>query len=1205
MTTRASGARTRAHFREAQGVLLVSREPPPPPGRIPGYPTMVGANPAEGPEILVAVWDDGSVTALNGHVDLGTGIRTALGQVVAEELDVPFAAVHVVLGHTASAPNQGATIASSTLQIHAAPLRDAAALARGWLRAAAAQRFRCAEAAVTLRDGIAARADAAAPGIPLGELVAGQHVELFLSGPVTVKAPADYSVVGTSVPRVDMAAKALGEAVFVHDVRVPQMLHGRVIRPPYAGLDVGAFVGHCLESFERDSIAHIDGIVEVVRIHDFLGVVAEREEDAQRAVHELVVHWRAFTPRSDLADVAGAVRANPSTRRELKVRGDVDAALAGAAQRLTRTYLWPYQMHASIGPSCAVADWRDGSLTVWSGTQNPHVLRAELATLMGLPDVAVDVVRLEAAGCYGRNCADDVTADAALLSRAVGRPVRVQLTREQEHAWDPKGSAQLMEIDGGLDAQGAAIAYDYRSSQPSNGAPTLALLLTRTIDPVPDVFHTGDRTAVPPYEYPNLRVAVHDMPPILRSAWIRGVSALPNSFAHECYVDELAAAAGVDPIEYRLRLLEDERAIDLVRATAREAGWRPRTQPQEGGADGDVLKGQGFAYARYFHSRFPGFGAAWAAWVAEVEVNRVTGEVHVRRVVVGQDAGTMINPEGVRHQVHGNVIQTTSRSLLESVETTKGEGTVAAREWGAYPILSFRHVPVIETVLLPRPGEPALGVGESASVPGTAAIANAIYDATGVRLRNPPFTPEVVRAALGATAPTVPPPPLPAPPAVPSAAPGWRRKGLAALAGSALLGALAVATSLVLPRPAMLPAGAAGGDFGAPLIERGRLVAASGNCMGCHTTADGAAYAGGRALDTPFGTIYTTNITPDRETGIGAWSLPAFVRAMREGVSRDGHRLYPAFPYPSFTLMSDDDLLALYAYLMALPPVRAQAPTTQLAFPYGARSLMGLWNALYVAPGPYVADPARSAQWNRGAYLVEGAGHCGACHTPRGALGAEDRGGRYLAGAFVEGWEAPSLVGGGAGPVPWTEAQLYAYLREGSSREHGAAVGPMAEVVGALRALPDADIAAMAHYLASLGPGLDDAEAAALAQRAVDASRARDATMRDGAQRMFEASCGGCHHDGAHPAIHGANLPLALNSSLHSAHPDNLVRVILEGVATPAEGVGGMPAFADSLSDDQIARLAAYMRQRFAPGAPAWAEVVAAVKRVRLAAARP
>jgi nicotinate dehydrogenase subunit B len=356
------------------------------------------------------------------------------------------------------------------------------------------------------------------------------------------------------------------------------------------------------------------------------------------------------------------------------------------------------------------------------------------------------VIRMEAAGCYGRNCADDVSADAALLSRAVGRPVRVQLTREQEHAWEPKGAAQLIDIKGGLTADGNVAAYDFATRYPSNGSPTLALLLTGAIAPVSQVSEMGDRTAIPPYDYEAMRVTVHDMPPIVRAAWLRGVSALPNTFAHESWIDEVAAEAGVDPIDYRLRYLRDPRAIDLVNAVADRAGWTPRPRRQEPVAEGDIVRGRGFAYAQYVHGKFPGTAAAWSAWITDVAVNKATGDVSVTRVVAGQDSGLMINPEGVRHQIHGNVIQSTSRALMEEVSFDRN--SVISREWGAYPIITFPNIPAIDALMLPRQDQPPLGVGESASVPSAAAIANAIYDATGVRFRELPFTPERILRGL-------------------------------------------------------------------------------------------------------------------------------------------------------------------------------------------------------------------------------------------------------------------------------------------------------------------------------------------------------------------------------------------------------------------------------------------------------------------------
>ena len=1210
MTRRADAPTTRAQLRAATGVLLITREPAAPVPATPGQPAAVQANPAEGAEILIAVWDDGSVTALHGHVDLGTGLRTALAQLVAEELGVELGAVNMELGSTAIAPNQGATIASASIQIHAMPLRQAAAQARAWLVEQAA---------------VAGHAGPTPPAIDHHALLAGRHIELSLSFDAPLKPPADYRIVGTSAARLDIPAKATGAEVFVHDKRLPGMLHGRVVRPPYAGVDAGEFVGNTLEAVDQASIAHIPGIRAVLVIRDFVGIVAEREEHADAALRELRVTWKPWPGMQPLGDVENALRNNPSTRRVLVERGDVDAAIANAAQAMQRHYVWPYQLHASIGPSCALADWHADHMTVWAGTQNPHGLRADLATLMGLPDVAIEVVRVEASGCYGRNCADDVAADAALLSRAVNAPVRVQLTREQEHLWEPKGAAQLMQVNGGLHADGSIAAYDFQTSYPSNGAPTLALLLTRTVEPVAAAFEMGDRTAVPPYDYPTLRVVAHDMAPMLRASWLRGVSALPNSFAHESYLDELATAAGVDPVAFRLRHLKDERASELVEATAARAGWVAHTQPQQQAmvptAQGDILKGQGFAYARYVHSKFPGFGAAWAAWVADVEVNRLTGEVHVSRVVVGHDAGLMINPAGVQQQIHGNVLQTTSRALKEALPLDAKTNLPVAREWGAYPILSFREVPVVEVMMMPRPGEPPLGAGESSSVPGTAAIANAIFDATGVRFRSPPFTPEVVRAGLNALpgsgesdAGLMSPPRLIAGtlPALPHETPWPHRRSVWAKASGLAAAALSLGAALLGWRPAIAPVAPSSANiYSAAVIEKGRVLAAAGDCIVCHTAPGGAPNAGGRAMDTPFGTVYSTNLTPDAATGIGAWSLGAFQRAMREGISRDGHHLYPAFPYTAFTKVNDDDLTAMYAYLMAQPAVASSVPETKLAFPFSLRPLMALWNALYLTPGVVPAVPSRSAEWNRGAYLVNGLGHCGACHTARNALGAERGGSATFAGAMVDGWEAPPLTSLSHAPVPWTEGELYNYLRFGHSAQHGNASGPMAPVVRQLGELADADVRAMAVYLAAFNapaagreaaPARPAAEALAVAliEQSSAQGTAREAALTGPAQRLFNTACGACHHDGDGPQLLGQNIALALNSNLHSALPDNLLRVILEGIQEPAtRAIGFMPAFKHNFDDEQLARLAAYMRQRFAPDKPAWQGLEAASAQAR------
>lgn len=733
---------------ERSGVLLVTRAPQPGARPAPGQPGTASDYVQPLPDVFVALQDDGRVLAFNGHVDLGTGIRTALAQIVAEELCVRLERVTMVLGHTEEAPNQGPTIASATIQISAIPLRKAAAQAREHLLALAASQLQAPRAALAINDGvIQVRADAGrCTSYPA--LLAGRTIVLALAqGEVPLKPSADYTIVGREAPRVDIPAKVRAQAVYVHDMRVPGMLHARVVRPPYPGRDGGAFVGACLLAVERDSIAHLPGIVAVVVEGDFVGVVAEREEQAQRAMRALKVHWKAAPPLAPMDDLEARLREIPATRRELVRQGDTTAALEAASAVLQRTYVWPYQMHASIGPSCAVADWRADGLTVWSGTQNPHVMRIDLARLCELDEGRIEVVRMEGAGCYGRNCADDVGADAALLSRAVGRPVRVQLTREQEHAWEPKGAAQLMDVRGCIGADGAPAAYEFTTRYPSNDAPVLALLLTGRIPSEPRVLEMGDRTAVPPYAYPHALVACDDVAPIVRAGWLRGVSALPNSFAHDCFIDELAELAGQDRLAYRLAHLPDERACALLRAVARRASWEHGAAGARGkvGSDGK-LRGRGVAYARYVHSKFPGFGAAWSAWVIDVAVDPRDGHLEVTSLVVGQDTGLMVNPAGVRHQVHGNIVQSLSRALKEEV-TFDSQGTTSL-EWGAYPILRFTEVPPIEVVLMERPDQPPLGSGESASVPSAAALANALFDATGVRFRQPPFTHEKILRAL-------------------------------------------------------------------------------------------------------------------------------------------------------------------------------------------------------------------------------------------------------------------------------------------------------------------------------------------------------------------------------------------------------------------------------------------------------------------------
>jgi nicotinate dehydrogenase subunit B len=692
----------------------------------------------------LAVKPDGGVTCFTGRVDLGTGIRTALAQIVADELDVDLDRVTMVMGDTSRTPDQGTTSGSNTIQKEAIPIRHAAADARQMLMKLASDRLGVAVSDLRAAGGIIS-AGRAGKSISYGELIGDKRFDLRVSGRGRTKKPSEYTVVGKSVPRSDIPAKATGSFTFVHDVRRPGMLHGRVIRPPSTGSETA--VGASLLTVDLNSVRHIPGVVKVVRIEDFLGVVADREENAARAARELKAEWKPWSAMPDFAKLEPVLREHPSKPRIVREEGDIRSALANAAIELSATYIWPYQLHASIGPSCAVAEFADNKLTIWSATQSVNAIRREAAELLALPEEAVRVIHVAGAGCYGLNCADDVSLDAALLSKAVGRPVRVQLTREQEQGWEPKGAAQLMDVRGSLDGNGRITGYQFTTKCFSGRAETLAHYLTGAKAAKPAVLAQGDRNAVPPYYgIPNLQVSVLDLVPPVRAARMRGVASLPNSFAHECFIDELAGAAGADPLKFRLDRLNDPRAVAVLTAAAKKANWQPRAPRKPELAAGTIAKGRGVAYARYTHGEYPGYGAAFTAWIADVEVEPGSGAVRVTRVVVAQDSGLMVNPKGVELQVYGNVIQSISRALMEEVRFDPGG--VTSLDFSSYPIATFQDVPEIQVVLVERPDDPPLGVGESAAIPSAAAIANAIFDATGARIRQVPFTPQRVKAAL-------------------------------------------------------------------------------------------------------------------------------------------------------------------------------------------------------------------------------------------------------------------------------------------------------------------------------------------------------------------------------------------------------------------------------------------------------------------------
>jgi nicotinate dehydrogenase subunit B len=688
----------------------------------------------------LAVGRDGRVTVFSGKVELGTGVETALAQIVADELDVPAGRVGMVLGDTARTPDQGLTTGSKTIQQGGPQLRQAAAEARQALLALASARLGAPVDRLIVRDGVVSVAGGGSRKMSYGELIGGQCFNRDLSGSVAVKRPEAYRVVGQPVRRVDIPGKVTGAHTYVHDVRVPGMLHGRVVRPPA--------IGATLASVDESSVRSVRGLVKIVSRGNFLGVVAEREEQVIRAARELKTSWHEPAGGAEKPDVHEVMRATPTSDKVLHSAGDIEPALKGAARTLRATYLTPFQMHASIGPSCAVADVKGDGATIWSGTQGAFGLRDALAELLDLAKDQVRVVWVEASGCYGHNGADDVAGDAALLSQAVGRPVRVQWMRHDEHGWEPKGPAMIMDVRGGLDARGRVVAWDYAVTTPTHSTRPRShagnLLAGQLVGLTPSYGLTGgDRNARHTYVFPNDRVTVRwQSASLLRTSAFRGLGGPHNSFANESFMDELAAVAGVDPIEFRLRHLEDPRAIAVLERVARLAHWRARPSPRTGEARAGSATGRGVAYVQYENAH------AHVAVVVEAEVNRQSGAVRVARVFVGHDCGLIINPDGVKNQIEGNVLQTISRALKEEVAFTRAG--VTGLDWSAYPILTFPEVPdAVEVALVNRPNETAVGAGEPTACPIPAAIANAIFDATGARVRNMPFTPERVRAALG------------------------------------------------------------------------------------------------------------------------------------------------------------------------------------------------------------------------------------------------------------------------------------------------------------------------------------------------------------------------------------------------------------------------------------------------------------------------
>lgn len=703
----------------------------------------------------LAIKQDGSITMFTGKVDIGTGTRTALAQIVAEELDVPFDRITMAMGDTAKTVDQGRTVGSNTIPRGGPQLRQAAAAARAELMKLASSHLGAPIEQLTVTDGVVSVSGNSARKISYGELIGGKrfNVKITATGyqtamvvapEVKAKSYKDYKIVGNPIPRVDLPPKFTGQYTYIPDFRVPGMLHGRPVRPYVA-------VAKPLK-VDEGSIAHIPGVVKVVQEGSFVGVIAETEWAAIQAAKSLKVAWsKPQTQMPASREAVDTYLTDTKPVRELTPvkRGDVDSAFSQAAKTLQATYHWPFQNHGMMLPSCAIADVQGDKATIWTGAQGPFTTRDRVSTMMKVAKKNVDVRYVEASGCYGRLTADDAAEDAVLMSRAVGKPVRVQWSRVDEQVWAPKGPQQLQAVRAALDAQGKVIAWDYLDRSfpwtESQGTPQLGERQIG-IEPTNAGNPNGAGGAGEIYDFENMKIESKTIPwmfaePMpLRTASLRSPGEPPRVFATECFVDEIAAALRMDPVQFRLAYLKkDNRIIEALRTVAEKSGWAERPSPAPASNE-RILKGRGVAVNQR--------NGSIPALVAEVEVDTSTGKIRVTRVTIAYDCGLIINPNGVRNQIEGNMMQGVSRTLFEEV---KFDGTgVKSLDWVSYPVIRFQDVPEVQIELINRPELPATGAAETPIVVVPAAIGNAVFDATGVRLREIPFTPDRVLSALKA-----------------------------------------------------------------------------------------------------------------------------------------------------------------------------------------------------------------------------------------------------------------------------------------------------------------------------------------------------------------------------------------------------------------------------------------------------------------------
>lgn len=688
---------------------------------------------------------DGIATVFTGKVELGQGILTALSQIVAEELDLPLGRITLVSGDTERTPNEGTTSSSVSIENGGKALRYAGAEVRALLVELASDRLGKPAADLKVRDGVIAGPDGRS--VTYGELAASVNLQREATAGIAPKSPRDHTLVGQSIGRVDIPPKVKGDAIFIQDMRLPGMLHGRIVRPPARGAR--------LEGYEASGLRQAAGLVHIVRDGNFLGLVADDEYRAVQLRAQLAesAHWSEGDALPKAQDIYDYLRSAPRQTAVVSERG---APLPDGAVRLQASYRKPYIAHASIGPSCAIASFEDQQLTVWTHSQNVFLLRLSLARVFELDIENVRCMHVQGSGCYGHNGADDVALDAALLARAVpGRPVRLQWMRDDEFRWESYSPAMSMDIQGAVH-EGRIVDWTYEvwsnthSTRPMD-RPGVNLQaawdLESPVEPVAvqisrGAAGTGDRNAVPLYDFPRQRVTHHlveAMP--LRTSALRTLGAHANVWAIESFVDELAGMANADPVAFRLAHLEEVRGRAVIEAVRDKAGWQASTR-RAGQVDGR-MRGRGIGFAQYKNMQ------AYVAVVADLSVDARSGEIQLERMFAAADAGLAINPDGLVNQIEGGMLQGASWTLKESVQFD--ERGIRSHDWVTYPILTMQEAPPIEVQLINRRDEEALGAGEASCGPAAAAIANAFANATGARLRELPMTPERVRAALAAS----------------------------------------------------------------------------------------------------------------------------------------------------------------------------------------------------------------------------------------------------------------------------------------------------------------------------------------------------------------------------------------------------------------------------------------------------------------------